>query len=210
MLGCLWEYRLPEVAMTALSYFDDFCLGVFVLATLAVGRGFQILMMMFYEVRLGVPAGKYRSRRRFWPWLLVAAAITSTSLWFELPMRTCFTLSRPAMDRIADQALANPASAHLLAGRWIGLYHVVGVQVIGGTVVMYLGEDDSAYGFARVPGATRDHIFNAPGIDDDNQDQYRDFPLLQTASEPSRVGERIAGSWFVMYSHYWRIKVGWS
>jgi hypothetical protein len=128
-------------------------------------------------------------------------------LWSEFPMHVSFMLSRPALDGMADEVLNDPANAHLLAGRWAGLYHINGVEVIGNTVVLYLGKDKGNYGFARVPKAAKDAIFNTPGLED-NPHYHGDFPKRDGPKDP--VGKRITGDWFVMYSSYWRVKVGWS
>jgi hypothetical protein len=81
------------------------------------------------------------------------------------------------------------------------------VEVIGNTVVLYLGKDEGNYGFARVPKAASDVIFNMPG-NEDNTHYHRDFPKHKGSRDPE--GKRIMGDWFVMYSSYWRVKVGWS
>ena len=128
-------------------------------------------------------------------------------IWSQLPMRVSFLLSRPGLDSMADEAFADPVNAHLLAGRWAGLYRINGVEVIGNTVVLYLNKDKGSYGFARVPGAAGDLIFNVPG-DEDSPHYQRDFPKQVGLKDPE--GKRIAGDWFVMYSSYWLVKVGWA
>jgi len=207
MFGYFWVYRSPTVAMVGFAYYDDFCSGSFLFGLLAAGRGVQHMVRISYEARLGVQSGVYRSRHWFWPWLLVIAAATYFMLWSELPMHVSFLLSRPQLDSIADEALANRANAHLLAGRWAGLYQIEGVKVIGNTVVLYLDKDKGSYGFARVPGAKIDEIINTPGHEDD-PDYHRDFPTQRSFGEPA--GKRITGDWFVVYSWYWLVKVGWS
>jgi hypothetical protein len=203
LVGYFWVYRSPTVAMVGLAYFDDFCTGSFLFGLLAAARWVQLLLRKSYEARLGT----CRSRPWFWPWFLLIAAATYFMVRWQVPMHASFLVSRPALDRLADEALADPANAHLLAGRWAGLYRVVGVQVIGKTVVLYLGTDRGSYGFARVPGAASDLIFNEPGREDDPR-YYRDFPRQGHPEDPQ--GERLAGDWFVMYSWYWLVKVGWS
>jgi hypothetical protein len=125
----------------------------------------------------------------------------------QFPMHASILLSRSSLDDIADEALTDPANAPLLAGRRTGLYRIAGVEVIGSTVVLYLGQDRGSYGFARVPGATSDVIYNRPDSEDDPQD-YRAFPGGHGFSELE--GKRLMGDWFVMYSCYWLVKVGWS
>jgi hypothetical protein len=207
MFRYFWVYRSPTVAMVGLAYYYDFCLGSFLFGLLAGCRVVQLLVRNSYEARLKGGSGACRSRRWFWPWLLLVAAGTYFMLWSQLPMHVAFLLSRPALDRMADEALADPANAHLLAGRWAGLYPISGVEVIGNTVVLYLGKDKGSYGFARVPGATEDVIFNMPG-DEDNGHYHRDFPKWDGPNY--REGKKMAGDWFVMYDAYWLVKVGWS
>lgn len=192
----------------ALNYYYDFFLGSFLFGLLVAGRGVQLAARNSYEARFGVQKGVYRSRPRFWPWLLVIAVATYFMLRSELPMQASFILSRPALDRIADEALNEPANAHLLAGRWAGLYRIDGVEVMGNTVILSIGKDKGNYGFARVPKATSDVICNMPGHED-NPHYHGEFPKLDGGPNDP-VGKRITGDWFVIYSSYCRVKVGWS
>jgi hypothetical protein len=81
------------------------------------------------------------------------------------------------------------------------------VQVLNKTVVFYLGGDRGSFGFARVPGARSDEIWNMPGHADDEH-QHGDFPEYEGGND--RVGRRIGGDWFLMYDSYSKVKVGWS
>jgi hypothetical protein len=206
-LGYFWAYRSPTVAMVGLAYYHDFCLGSFLFGLLAAGRVVQLLVRGECELRLGVVSKALRSRRRFWPWLLGVAAGTSLMLDWQVPMYVSFRLSRPALDALADEALADPANAHRLAGRRAGLYRIAGAEVLGRTVVLYLDRDRGSYGFARVPGAASDLIYHGPGSED-SPEYHRDFPAQRGFPDP--VGMRVGGDWFVMYSGYWLVKVGWS
>jgi hypothetical protein len=206
-LGYFWVYRSPTVAMVGLAYCDDFFFGSFLFGLLAAGRGVQLLLRNACEARFGVIPGAFRSRRWFWPWLLLIGAGTVWMVWSQVPMYAAFQLSRAALDGIADEALADPANAHLLEGRWAGLYRIAGAEVIGKTVVLYLGEDRGSYGFARVPGARTDVIFNQPGSED-NVHNHLEFPQSDGPRDP--VGRRIGDDWFAVYSGYWLTKVGWS
>jgi hypothetical protein len=206
--GYCWTYRCPTRALVGLAYYEDFCAGFVLFGLLAAGRCAQLLVRGELATRLGTDDGVARSRRWFLPWLVLIAAGTFLVVRWELPLLVSFHLSRPALDRLANEALADPAQAQRLSGRWAGLYRIVGVEVIGKTVVLYLGDDRGSYGFARVPGASSDEIFNLPGHKRDPQN-HRDFPASHGgASDPE--GKRITGDWFVMYSGYWRWKVGWS
>ncbi len=207
MFAYFWWYSYPAVAMVGLSYCFDFCLGSFLFAMLAAARRVQLAVRRSYETHFGLPPGALQSRRRFWPWLLAIAAGTFIMVASQFPLHASFLISRPALDGIADQALADPVGAPALAGCWAGLYTIRGVEVIGSTVVLYVGKDKGNYGFARVPGAPSDVIFNMPGLEDRPM-YHRDFPKHDAGNDP--VGRRISGGWFVMYSGYWRVKVGWS
>src|SRR5437016_5302817 len=106
----------------------------------------------------GHPLGTWaRWCLRAHPWPAVAGVVlmivclSSFALWENLPMRIALLASTPDMDQLADTALADPANAGKLAGRWAGVYRIDGVQVIGKTVVLYVGKDRGDYGFARVP-----------------------------------------------------------
>ena len=128
-------------------------------------------------------------------------------LWSQLPMHVFVMLSRQDLDSLADVAVSDPANAHRVVGCWAGFYRIDGVEVIGHTVVFYLGKGKGNYGLARVPSA-RDHvIFNMPGLED-GPHYCRDFPKQEGFNDPS--GMRITGDWFVMYSSYWLGKVDWS
>jgi hypothetical protein len=200
--GFLWAYRSPTVAMVALEYYFDFYRGFVLFGLVVVGRaaqlGTQVLVRNLYITRFGAHPGVFRSERWFTPWVLMIAGGTYLMLQFQVPMYCSFFLSRPSLNRIVDEALADPANTQLLAGRWAGLYHIAGVEVIGETVVLYLGEDKGSYGFVRAPGAVTDSA--------NNLQNHRDFPT----GDRDRAGMRIDGDWFLMYSWYSLVKDGWS
>ena len=79
--------------------------------------------------------------------------------------------------------------------------------MIGKTVVLYLGRDRGSYGFARVPGAETNLIDNSSKAENDPQ-RCADFPKGEGSRDLE--GKRIEGDWFVLYSWYWLVKVGWS
>lgn len=213
--GYFWLYRSPVVAMVGSAYEGDFCLGSLLFFLVAIGRALQIVFVRnSYVERLGVQPAAYRSRRWFWPWFLLIVAGTYYMVSSQWPMRVCFQLSRPWLDNLADEAVANPANAPLLAGRWAGVYRIAGVEIIGKTVVLYLDKNGGTYGFARVPGAASDYIHNTTENQGNggpvNHYYHRDFPESNrafTLRDP--VGKRMTGDWFVMYSGYLRMK-GWS
>jgi hypothetical protein len=205
--GYFWVYRTPTVSMVGLNYYFDFCLGSFLFGLLAASRGIQLLWRNTLAARLGSRACASRSSRWFWAWLFLIAAGTCWMVDCRIPMRLSFAISGPPLDHIADEALADPEKAHLLAGQWAGLYHIDGVEVIGDTVVLYLGKDRSSYGFARVPGARTDVIDNRLHGEEDLR-HHQAFPQGKGTGDVE--GRRIQGDWFVVYSWYWLVKVGWS
>lgn len=206
-----WLYSSLTIASVGMAYYEDLCHGFFVFGSLAAARCVQLKIRSVYEQRFAISSKHYRSRRRFWPWIIVIGAGTYYMLNSQVPMRLGFRVSRPAFERLADEALADPSNVDRLAGRWAGVYLIEGVAVIGQTVVLYLDKGKRTYGFARVPGARDDHIYNIPHLRDQFEkikNIHLDFPEQEGFNDP--VGERIAGDWFVMYSGYWLVKVGCS
>lgn len=197
MLWLFWEYRSPSVAMVGINYYRDFCLGAFLLVAFVFAQWTQLLVARYLDQ-------SFWPRHRSWPWFLLIAAATYLAVWFEFPMQAAFFLSRPALDRIANEALVNPANRHLLVGQWAGLYRIEDVEVINGTVVLYTDRPEGTYGFARVPGAKSDKIYNGGHMDSPNH--HQDFPDWKYPRD--REGQRITGDWFVVYSGYWLVKVG--
>jgi hypothetical protein len=208
MLACFWRYHSPVVAMVAYKYYEDFLFGLYLFCGIAAGRRIQLAVRNAYEARFGVPSSDYRSQRFFWPWLLALVAITFVTVRFEFPMYASFKLSRAALDSLADEALRAPENAHLLAGRRAGLYRIDRVEIIGNTVLLYVNTfKRTGFGFARVPSARDDVIFNHQGLEHLSH-FCADFPPESNRQDPE--GERITGDWFVVYSGYWRTKFGWS
>lgn len=204
MLGLLWQYRSPARAMIALRYYQDFFLVLFVLP---LGRLAQLVLRVGYETYLGLSPNPFRSRRRFWPWFLVVWIGGYLVADLRLPLKLGFHASRGAFDRVADLALSDPENLEGLSGTWAGVYWIEGVEVIGSTVVLYLDRPDGRFGFARVPYSAEDHILNMPRSDGNPHGQV-EFPLYSGLKD--RVGDRIADDWFMVYSSYWSVKVGWS
>lgn len=207
LLTYCWFYSVPQCAMVGHVYYGDFCCGFVLFGVIAFGRGVQLFLARWRARCYGVSFEEVRSRHRFWPWLGAIIAVTFVSVREEVPMHAGFIVSQPWFDALADEALADPANAHRLTGRWAGGYRVAGVEVIGETVVFFLDRPEGIYGFARVPGTRSDHIYNLPHTPDDPSN-HRAFPPSSGLTDP--VGDRIAGDWFVVYSGYWRVKVGWS
>jgi len=192
-----WQYRLPAAAMTAMATYVGLCLGVILFGLLAGGRALQRMLRISCEARLGIAPGAFRSRRRFWPWLIIIAGGTFVTVLAQTPLKMSFAASRPALDHLADQALAHASNAEGPVESWAGLYWISGAEVIGETVVLYVGRNHGDYGFARAPQAgSRDFIFHRPGAED-QPDYFPDFPSSDLGDP---AGRRLAGNWFVVYS----------
>jgi hypothetical protein len=203
-LWYFWEYRSPAAAMAAVAYYVGLCFGIVLFGLLAVSRGLQLFLRSSCASRCRVHPDLFRCRRRFWPWFFMLAAATCLMLLFRVPLRLSFLLSRSALDRVAERALAGELHVDSMADEWAGVYRIAGVKVMGSTVVIYVGKKAGDYGFARVPGMVQgDLVFNRPGAEE-RPGYHSDFPRA-VLSDP--VGERIAGDWFVMYSAYWAVKV---
>jgi hypothetical protein len=206
-LRCFWIYRTPTVAMVGLEYYGDFCFGIFLFGLLVAARFIQIV-----ATRSVAKRAEFMSRRPrhwFWPCLFLVGFGTRFMIQSEIPMKVAFRVSRPALDRMADAALADPKNASLLADRWAGLYQIRAIEVIGNTVVLYLDGYGGQYGFARVPGYMGDYIYNNGDAKDPHQ--HKDFPkgaYQKGFGGPS--GVKIGSDWFVLYNGYWLVKVGWS
>jgi hypothetical protein len=122
MVTAFWQYRLPQSAMYALVYVATFVLGVAFLTLLTLTRGLQGGLRTYYERRVNVHGDLRQANRRFWSWLLIIVIATSVSIWARLPLEVGFLISRPALNQIADEALAHPDQLIQLTGRclrWI-------------------------------------------------------------------------------------------
>jgi hypothetical protein len=203
-LWYFWEYRSPAAAMVAVTYCVGACFGMVLFGLLAAGRGVQLFLRSSCAARCQVDPALFRCRSRFWTPFILIAAVTFLMVLFCVPLRLAFLVIRPALDRVAERALADSAYAESMADEWAGVYRIAGVKVIGRTVVMYVGKKHGDYGFARVPGAVHgDLVFNRPGAED-RPGYHSDFPRAHLGDP---VGERITGNWFVMYSSYGAVKL---
>jgi hypothetical protein len=210
LFGCwyFWRYRSPTVAMVGWTAVEDFWLAALFFGLLAGLRGYQVLVRYCAEIECGVPHQFFRLRSWCMPWLFLIAAGIYFGIGEQWPMRVCFWCSRPALDHLANEALADPPNAQLLAGQWAGLYRIEGVRVLGASVVLYLDEDEGNYAFVRAPGATKDLIHHHGNHADDDDREYPEFPAA-SKSESDLLGKRLNDDWFVMYSWYRLVKVGW-
>lgn len=209
VVGWFAELRSPDVAMQnpfwlSVGYMPAMLLSF---AMIAGVRWLQLMLQLHYEGRQGMERPAFRRRRIVWLWLIFAAGCTLAMIPTQWPMNVGFTASRASFDRLANEAISDPTHLDRFSGRWAGLYQVSAVRVIGRTVVFYLDKDGGIYGFARVPGATNDLVFNAQGLEF-NPNYWHDFPPQIALADP--VGDRISGDWFVVYSDYRHSKRGWS
>lgn len=151
-----WKYRSPSVAMKHMTPLDDYFLAILFFGGLAVIRGAQVLVRYSAEIECGLPHQFSRLRNWCLPWLFLIAAGIYFGIGEEWPMRASFWWSRSAFDRLADEALADPDNAHLLGGRWAGLYRIDRVEVTGPIVSLYLDKVEGISGFGRglVPAHT--------------------------------------------------------
>jgi hypothetical protein len=203
-----WRYRTPSVAMVGGSYIKDFFPAALSFGLLAVIRGVQVLLRYSAELEYRTPHQFLRFRSWCLPWLFLIAAVIYFAIGDNWPMRVSFWWSRSALDHLADKALADPDNASQLAGKRAGVYRIAGAEVIGSTVVLYLDNDKGSYAFVRVPGTLPNKIQNQNAYGGLEYQQSSDFP--KNGTHDDRVGERIGDDWFVMYSWYWLVKVGWS
>lgn len=200
-----WIFRSPAVAMVGGIKVEGFCYAALFFALLAVVRGAQVSVRYSMELAYRVSHQSLHLRTWCLPWLFLIAAVIYFAIGEQWPMRVAFWWSHSALERLADKALADPDNAPQLAGQWAGVYRIAGVEVIGTTVVLYLGQDKRDYGFVRAPGAVNEMI--------QNQNRFAPLDYQQCEAFPEgedRVGKRIGDDWFVMYSWYWLVKVGWS
>jgi hypothetical protein len=209
MLQALWPFRMPRATMqpSSLVTLELCCSAPVWLLILMMPRLSQLAWRSLIESRLGLPRKVLQTRHPFWPYLVVIALMGYVAVEQHIPFKVATVLSEHAFDELADAALADPKNVHELVGRRAGLYSIAGVEIIGNSVVLYVGRDRGNYGFVRVPNAPADIIFNEPR-DPDNPAQCNDFPKTADGLDP--YGKRIFGDWFVMYSFYWSIKDGWS
>jgi hypothetical protein len=224
-----WAYRLPSTAMHGMGRVGDFCFGSFIFVVIFVCGLVILEIRQRCERRAGLASTADRRYRRFWKSLVLVAAAMFVLLRWNVPMQVCFRLSRPAFEALANEALADPAHSNQLAGRRAGLYEIKGVRIIGKTVLLWVAqrpwqgiavsEPDNeahdfnlAFGFARVPGARADKIFNMPELPETRNlpGYHRDFPEQDyfLGKKGDCEGERIADDWFVFYSSYLRAKTG--
>jgi hypothetical protein len=224
-----WSYRMPSTAMHGVGRVGDFCFGSFIFIVIFVCGLVVLEIRQRYEVRARLASTADRRYRRFWKSLVLVAAAMFIFLHWNVPMQVCFRLSRPAFEALANDALADPAHSNKLVGQRAGMYPIMGVKVIGKTVLLSVAQRkfqgiavsdrpnegydfNLAFGFARVPGARADIIYNMPELPDTKNlpGYHRDFPEQDyfLGKKGDCEGERIADDWFVFYSSYLRAKTG--
>jgi hypothetical protein len=188
MIWNLWPLHSPTQAMVATWYYRFYFMCLLIPAV----RFVQVFARVCREAHYAVPPGALKSRRWYWPWMLLIIAGGVTAAEMQGPMYVAFFLSRPVMDRIADAALQDPVNAHELSGQWAGVYRIRSISILDKTVVLYLDGPLRSYGYVRLIGSTPDHVINTEG--------QEDYPSLR----------HMLGNWYVMYSDYYYWKDGWS
>ena len=202
----IWTMRLPSVSLVALASSSAFC--TFAIGLVAVAAA-QLLLARLISSWVRVPRKGFWSHFIICAWCLILFILSYAAERNELPLQTGFALSRPAMERIADAAIADPANTVRLSGRWAGVYRIDRVETIGKTVVLYIGESDN-HGFARIPGARSDKVWRGAEDGQANPHHHADFPQVGHGPNGDLSARRLKGDWFVMYSVYLLIKDGWS
>jgi hypothetical protein len=189
-----WEFSSPLVAMGDLGIVAF--LGTVFFLQLA--RLAQYPVRWVFEGYCNAYPNPYLSRRPFWPWfvLLTFGAIVLAAT--RLPLTLGFLVSAPAMNRIADDALADPIIVAELGGQRAGIYQIEEVEVVGQTVVLYLHRTPwGSYSFVRAGGATENRYRGSlPGLPVspiDHVDPNKEyFPAM---------ADRVWGDWFVRYAY---------
>lgn len=206
MLVFLWIARTPYHSMVGVFYLSFFPFGCLPIILL---RKWQIDEKIKLEKRLGLEPNLLRTESPFRFWFVPIVAVTWLCLYAQFPMTFAFRYSRPSLDRIADEALADPSYAERFTGQWAGLYSISKVEVIGKTVVLYTsGFEKDCWGFARAPDALAAYIYHIPERFNESahpDGNFRDFPPRSGFHDPT--GKRIMGDWFVVYSSYWYHKL---
>ena len=194
----LWVLRLPAESIRASWYWEFyfFCLLLF---------GLRAPQKMLRWLLIGWWPLPQESRRWFLPWISAIIVLGSMAAENRWPLKLAVYLSRPAFDRLADEAIADPNNASSLSGRWVGLYRIGGVQVVGTNLVaLHLRSERGNYGFLRMP--------NGPAHIQHFYENYPDHP--EQPAKPYEGGGdaiwRVARDWYVMFNSYWAVKDGWS
>lgn len=197
-----WLIRSPEYLI---GESKDITIPIIVMSfgLIAVLRLLQVFLRSGSQ---GSTTARWRSRA-FWLCLIATMGLSVTMAINELPLRLCFRLSRTSFDRVAQAALRDRANLQIYSDTWVGLYRLAGVEVIGGTVILYADKPGGVYGFARIPGAKTDVVFNMTGLEA-NRFYFNDFPKQIGINDP--IGRRIEGDWFLVYPDYKTSKRGWN
>ena len=112
--------------------------------------------------RCGQPPSALVADGRRWRGLWAAAGLCVLVVAFKVPMRVAFLAWRPAFERLAAEALANPSAP--LAGRRIGPYQVIEVTDYGtpGAPILLIRTSDGGGGFRYSPAGPAHYGYN-PG-----------------------------------------------
>jgi hypothetical protein len=146
-----WKYRSPAVAMSEWTQIKDTDIAALFFGMLALIRGVQVLLRYSAELEYRAPHQIRRFRSWCLPWLFLIAVVIYFGIGENWPLRVSFWWSRSALDRVANEALADPDHAYLLAGKGAGLYRVAGVEVSGKSVAISVEQGNHTSGFVRAP-----------------------------------------------------------
>ena len=180
----MWLLRLPTNAFLALFYFDYYF--VLLLVT-AIG----VAMIWRFKPR----GWTFTLREVFAGTALLSVVLSALVVAGDhRPLRICFRQSEVEMDRIADELLASTSAGRIDVDKTAGYYHVTSGRVVDGAAILRLDRSDWShefYGFIRIP----DHHGEIDG------EKY---------GLPDSGFKHVGGDWFVFYSLYWSVKIGWS
>ncbi len=184
-----WKLREPHVSCNPPHLFED--VGLLLLTCLAVSipRLLQLVLRLAIRDRFGAAAFLVHLRSRWpaWPFILTLLVIALMTLARQWPLTWAFNLSQPALDALADQALANPSSANTIAATKVGLFRIESVEVRGRQVILYTKTTFAwaSWGLVRNPGCDKN------------------TSILKLSDDDFLCLWRIKGDWYVLFPHGW-------
>lgn len=202
MLLFIWWSRNPFPSMVGLFYPFFFLFGCLPIVLLRV---LQTLIRRALEMKLGLEPNRLKTGSSFRYFFIPIVTVTWLIIYSQLPLGLAFDWSQTSLDRMADEALANPDDLERFCGRWAGLYAISHVEIIGQTVLLRTGGNmQSCYGFARVPSARSDTIFHSQRDFEHNvpldANTWEFLPGDRNIERP--VGKRVNEKWFIVYSDF--------
>jgi hypothetical protein len=143
----LWRARLPGITF---SWKSPTIIGWAGLATVWLLWPLARRLVLRHH---GWPAVVIKPMgKRYWIVPLVIAAMIATTAT-RLPKNLAFRASRPSLDRLAADVLANPQAR--FANRWVGLFHAKNIRGLPGNsgIKLTVEDDDMQFkaGFVYLP-----------------------------------------------------------